>query len=488
MKVRPDRRLIDGGHFMSCRTGFGKKMLRARAILALLVFTFVILAPGGASSMSLTDENALGHKIIKLIRKAEPFVDDGEILTYVNEVGQRLVSQVGVTPYKFRFFVIDESVPNAFAVPGGNIFIYRGIIDMMSSEDELASILGHECGHIMAHHFQRSIDESKITSIGMLAGMIAGILLGAPGLAAGGMAASQTAALQYSREHEMEADLRGFGYLCKAGYNPEAMPEMMTTLLHHTWLETSNVPDYLETHPATEERVLYLKQLVKKEEASGKEVRKPPIGDFKVIQAVLIAGYADEEKARERFRKGIKNGDSIAVFGLGRLYFREQKWRQAVVELKKAARLMPYDPFVLSTLAEACRKTGKLQEAKTILESALAIDPASAVAHYRLALVLMDMGKNNEAIENLTRIESLAPTFPDIDYQLGVALGQTDKLGLAHFYLGCYYYHEDNSEAAISQFKMAKPLIADSPSKLRQTDAYLSELVPKKKKGFSLHL
>ena len=473
---------------MSCVKGLGKKILKARVILTLLIFTIVTLLPRGASPMTLSEENEIGHKIIKLIRKVEPVVEDGEILTYINEVGSRLVAQVGVTPYRFRFFVIDESVPNAFAIPGGNIFIYRGLIEMMSSEDELASILGHESGHIMARHFQRSIDEAKITTIGMIAGMVAGILLGAPGLVAGGAAASEMATLEHSREHEMEADLRGFGYVCMAGYNPEAMPAMMNTLLNHTWLDSSNVPNYLKTHPDTEERLLYLKDLVKKEKASGKEVRKPPVGDFRVIQAALIAGYSDEEEALERFRAGIKKGDSTAVYGLGRLYLREQKWREAVVELKKAARLMPYDPFVLSTLAEALRKTGKLQESKNILESALTLDPSSAVAHYRLALVLMDMGKKNEAIENLTRIEELAPTFPDIDYQLGVALGQTDKVGLAHFYLGCYYYHEDNSEAAISQFKMAKPLITDSPSKLRKTEDYLRELVPEKKKGFSLHL
>ncbi len=472
---------------MSFGKSFEKKMTKGQVILTLLVFTFVTLAPGWALPMTLSEENGLGRKTIKLIRKAEPFVEDGEVLTYVNEVGQRLVSQVGITPYKFRFFVIDESVPNAFAIPGGNVFIYRGIIEMMKSEDEMASILGHECGHIMARHFQRSIDEAKITGIAMLAAMIAGAFLGSPGLAAGGMAAGGTATLKYSREHEMEADLRGFGYLCKAGYNPEAMPAMMSTLLHRTWLENSNVPDYLATHPATEERVQYLKDLVKKEKASGKDLGKPPVGDFKVIQAALIAGYSDEDVALERFQSGIKKGDSTAVYGLGRLYLREQKWSEAVVELKKAARLMPDDPYVLSTFAESLRKTGKLREAKNVLESALAIDPSSAIAHYRLALVLIDMGEKTEAIENLTQIEELAPTFPDIDYQLGVALGQTDKLGLAHFYLGCYYYHEDNSDAAISQFKMAKKLITDSPSKLRKTDEYLSELIPKKK-GFSLHL
>ena len=110
------------------------------------------------------------------------------------------------------------------------------MIEMMSSEGELASILSHELAHIQARHLQRSIDEAKILSVGMIAGLVAGILLGAPGLAAGGMAASQTAALQYSRAHEMEADQCGFRYLCEAGYDPAAMPSMMQKLLDCTWL------------------------------------------------------------------------------------------------------------------------------------------------------------------------------------------------------------------------------------------------------------
>ena len=149
-----------------------------------------------------------------------PLVEDGEVLTYVRNVGNRVAKEVGITTYQFQFFVVDEPVPNAFAVPGGNIFIYRGLIEMMSSEGELASILSHELAHIQARHLQRSIDEAKILSVGMIAGMVAGILLGAPGLAAGGMAASQTAALQYSRAHEMEADQFGFRFLCAAGYDP----------------------------------------------------------------------------------------------------------------------------------------------------------------------------------------------------------------------------------------------------------------------------
>lgn len=464
----------------------GRKLKKGLIALTLFVFTFVILCPRGkVNAITLSEEKDLGKKFVMLIHKSMPFVEDGEVLTYVRNIGNRVAKQVGTTPYQFQFFVVDAPVPNAFAVPGGYIFIYRGLIELMTSEGELASILAHELGHITARHLQRSIDEAKILSVGMVAGVIAGILLGAPGLAVGGMAGSQTAALQYSRVHETEADMRGFGYLCEAGYDPSAMPSMMQKLLDCTWLQNSTIPSYLSTHPAVSERVQYLTEMVKKRKASSRKAVEPPSGDFQVMQATLIADYTDQAKAFDRFQEGIKKGDNAAVFGLGRLYLRQNQWSKAVEQLRQAAHLMPTSPFVLSTLGEAYHRIGKLQEAQNTLESALMIDPSSAIADFRLALVLMDMGKKDEALEHLMRIEELTPMFPEVDYQLGVILGQANKLGPAHFYLGRYYFHKDNKELAISHFKKAKSLITDSPSKIDEINEDLKELEPKKKGFFS---
>ncbi|MGA2938311.1 MAG: M48 family metalloprotease [Syntrophobacteraceae bacterium] len=462
----------------------GRKLKKGLIALTLFVFTLVILCPRGeVSAITLSEEKDLGKKFVGMIRKSMPLVEDGEVLTYVRNVGNRVAKEVGITTYQFQFFVVDETVPNAFAVPGGFIFIYRGLIEMMSSEGELASILSHELAHIQARHLQRSIDEAKIASVGMIAGVVAGILLGAPGLAAGGMAASQTAALQYSREHEMEADQFGFRFLCGAGYDPADMPSMMQKLLGCTWLQNSRIPSYLATHPALGERVQYLTEMVKKQKASSRKAVEPASGDFKVMQATLIADYTEQTKAFDRFQAEIKKGDNAAVFGLGRLYLRQNKWSEAVEQLRQAARLMPYSPFVLSTLGEAYHRVGKLQEAQNTLESALMIDPSASIADFRLALVLMDMGKKDEALEHLMRIEELAPMFPEVDYQLGVILGQADKLGPAHFHLGRYYFHKDNKELAISHFKKAKSLITDSPSKIEEINEDLKELEPPKKKG-----
>ncbi|MGA2401735.1 MAG: M48 family metalloprotease [Syntrophobacteraceae bacterium] len=471
---------------MSSPASCGRKIKKGLSVLILFIFTLVIVyPPGEVNAITLSEEKELGQKIVGLIRKSMPLVEDGEVLTYVRNIGNRVAKEVGITTYQFQFFVVDQSVPNAFAVPGGNIFIYRGLIEMMSSEGELASILSHELAHIQARHLQRSIDEAKILSIGMLAGLLAGIFLGAPGLAAGGMAASETAALQYSRAHEMEADQFGFRFLCAAGYDSADMPSIMHKLQQCTWLANSRVPSYLSTHPALEERVQYLSEMVKKQKTASKKAVAPVTGDFQVMQATLIAEYTDQAKAFDRFQAGVKKGDKTSVFGLGRLYLRQNKWSEAVEQLRQAARLMPSSTFVLSTLGDAYYRAGKMQEAQSTFESALIVDPSAAIAHYKLALVLMDMGKKDEALDHLMQIEELAPMFPDVDYQLGVVLGQANKLGLAHYHLGRYYLQKQNKELAIMHFKKAKSLITDSPSKIEDINEALKELEPKKKGFFS---
>ena len=459
-----------------------RKIKRGLTILVLSFFTLVfVLPPGEVRAITLSEEKELGKKVVGLVRRSMPLVEDGEVLTYVNNVGNRVAKEIGITTYRFTFFVVDEPIPNAFAVPGGNIFIYRGIIEMMSSEGELASILAHELAHIQARHLQRSIDEAKILSVGMVAGLVAGILLGAPGLAAGGMAASQTAALKYSRDHEMEADQYGFRFLCAAGYDPTNMPSIMQKLLPCTFLANSRIPSYLSTHPALAERVQYLDEMVKKQKASSGKTIQPATGDFRVVQTALIADYTEEAKAFDRFQADMKKGDKLALYGLGRLCLRQNKWSESVELLRQAAAQMPDSPLVLSTLGRAYHQAGKLQEAQSTLRSALMLDPSSSIAHYRLALVLMDMGKKDEALEHLMQIEGFAATFPDVDYYLGVVLGQDNKLGLAHYHLGRYYLHKGNLELAIMHLKKARSLITDSPTKIEDIDEALKELEPKKK-------
>ena len=470
---------------------FGRERKAAVAGLTALLFAAVLLIPSRLNAITLSEEKDMGRKVLEMIKKRLPLVEDGEVLTYVRSVGNRVAKQIGTTPYQFQFFVIDSPVPNAFAVPGGYIFIYRGIIEMMSSEGEMASIIGHELAHIQARHIQRQIAEAKVLSVASLAGMLAGILLGmgggasglGPALVAGSAAGGQSAALKYSREHEMEADQLGFRFFCDAGYDPSDMPSIMHKMDQQKWTGNSSIPGYLATHPALGERVLYLDDMVKKKKANSAKPVQTTTGDFQVMQAALIADHTDPAKALERFQIGVKNGDKVSVFGLGRFYLREDKCEEAAVQLREAARLMPSSPYVLSTLGSAYHRIGKLQEAQRTFQSALILDPSASIVHYRLALVLEELGQTKEAVEHLMEIEELAPMFPEVDYQLGVTLGQLNNLGLAHYHLGRYYLHKLNYELALMHFQKAKGYILDSPNKIEEINLILKELEKRKKQS-----
>ncbi|MCE5332978.1 MAG: M48 family metalloprotease [Desulfobacteraceae bacterium] len=459
------------------------------AAMTAFLFALTLLCPAEKShGLTLSEEKETGRKVLQMVRQKMSLVEDGEVLNYVRSIGSRIAKQVGITPYQYKFFVRDPTVPNAFAVPGGYIFIFRGMIEMMSSEGELASILAHEISHIQARHIQRQIDENKIWGTASLVGMVAALLLGGgggagPALAVGSVAAGQTAALQFSRTHEMEADQMGFRFYSDAGYDPSEMSSMMHKLDQLKWLPSARIPSYLSTHPALGERVQYLDEMANKQKtASGKSKLKPTVGDFQLMQATLTANYSDPAKALERFQVGEKKGEKAAVFGLGRLYLREDRPAEALKQLQEAARLMPTSPFVLSALGAAYHRAGKLNEAKRALETALTIDPSASIAHYRLAMVYQDEGKRSEALELLMRIEELAPMYPEVDYQLGIVMGQVNKLGLAHYYLGRYYLHKMNWPLAMMHFKKAKSLITDSPVKIEEVNLVIRELEKQKAK------
>jgi beta-barrel assembly-enhancing protease len=454
--------------------------------LSWLIVSFLgtnLLLPRNSIAITRGDEETVGREILDLVRMRLSLVEDGEVLTYVQAVGNRIVKELGPAPYQYQFFVINQSVPNAFAVPGGYIFIYRGLIEMMASEGELAGILSHELGHIQARHYQRRAEQSRILNVASLAGVLAAILIGAKSgggagtqaLAMGSLAGAQTLELQYSRENEEEADQLGLRYLCSAGYPAKDMVSVMQRMNQAQWMVNSNIPSYLSTHPALTERIQYLQDLIQKPEYQTKSKNSSNLGDFSIMQASLVAEYAEPKAAQDRFLAGIRRGDVAATYGLGRLYLRQGRAAEALPYLQDAVRQDSGSPFILSTLGDAYLKLGKLNEAQRVLQTALLLDPSSPVVHYRLALVLKDLGQREEALQHFQRIEEWAPAFPDIDNNLGILFGQMNQMGLAHFHLGRYYLHKHRWDLAVFHYKKAKALITDSPQKLQEIDRGLKE-------------
>lgn len=453
-------------------------------ILLYCAFVNLFLNPNLASALDLSDEKELGRKVLEQVKKQMRLIDDGEIVTYVQSVGNRIVKQLGTTLYDYQFFVVDAPAVNAFAVPGGYVFVYRGLIEILQSEGELASIISHELAHIQARHIERRMQHGRMATVATLVGALASAFLGLPGNAAGAvmmgtMAGSQSMQLKYSRENEEEADELGFRFLRDAGYDPGDMVKAMQALGKNRFNSSGGVPSYLSTHPLTSERIQYLQVMVdnyRKDHPDTVVKNSTSDKEFNLMRAALVSEYSDPRIAEQKFKTELNRGRDASAYGLGRLYLREGQMDEAITYLRQAAGRHPDSPMVLSTLGSAYYQTGQLTEAQSVLQSALLLDSSSTSAKLRLALVLKELGKREEALQNLQQIEKFAPSFPEIDYHLGVLLGQMNQVGRAHYHLGRYHQQKNDFAAASFHYNKARTLLAGDARLLAEIDEQLKDM------------
>jgi beta-barrel assembly-enhancing protease len=463
----------------------------ALAFLLIVVLWEVLGQVSEGRALSISDEKVLGRRILEEVREQLPLVNDGEVLTYIQSVGNRVTRQLTDTPFQYQFFLINEATPNAFAIPGGYIFIYRGLISMMTSEGELAGILSHEIGHIQARHISHRIEQSKILNVAAIVATLAGVFLGGGGdasraLATGAMAGVKSLELKYSRDDEEEADRLGFHYLVSAGYDAQDMVGVMRKMNRMHWQSDSRIPSYLLTHPALAERVGYLETMVEKEQTrDSRPSRQSPLGDFPLMQAALVGKYESPEVALDRLHalQRQKDFSTVAAYGLGCLYLRQGRVEQAVTQLREVASQKANSPMVLSSLGAAYFQQGQLQEAKKVLTTALLLDPNSPAIHFHLASVFREQGQPQEALLHLRKAEQLAPMLPEIDYHLGVLLGQTQEYGLAHYHLGHYYAYQKDWKLAKFHYEKALRLLSHSPAVVDELEEELKKIDREKYKA-----
>ena len=201
-----------------------------RARRALLVVGVVLLASAAAPhahAMSDKQEVELGRQINAEIVQTMGVYNNPELQEYVSSVGQKLAKAGNRPNLEYTFTVLDTEDVNAFAIPGGFIYISRGILPYLSSEAELAAVLGHEIGHVTARHASRQQTQGTLAGI---AGIATAVLTGQPALAQLTNVAGEAVVRGYGRDMELEADRLGAEYLARTGYDPQAMIRVITTL------------------------------------------------------------------------------------------------------------------------------------------------------------------------------------------------------------------------------------------------------------------
>ena len=206
------------------------------------------------SLVSEAQEVQIGRQSAEQIRQTMSMVDDPELQQYVSDLGQKLAADSERPDLPWSFSVVDDPTPNAFALPGGFIYVTRGMLNLMNNEAELALVLGHEIAHVTARHSVAQISRAQLAQLGLGLGMIL-IPEARPfgDLAGLGM---NLLMLKYGRDAEREADELGFGYAQQQNYDVSQMGNVFESLGRMSDLEgQSPLPSWFATHPAPEERV-----------------------------------------------------------------------------------------------------------------------------------------------------------------------------------------------------------------------------------------
>jgi predicted Zn-dependent protease len=210
--------------------------------------------------ISEAQELEIGRSTAAEVRQSIGLVDDRELQSYVQRVGATLASTSHRPALPWTFGVVDDPTPNAFALPGGYIFLTRGMMNLMNSEAELAAVLGHEIGHVTARHSVTAISRQQLAQLGLGLG---GVLFPATqpfGQAIG--AGLDLLFLKHGRDAERQADELGFDYALAHDFAVREMVDVFTALQRAGDEQRSPLPSWLSTHPAPAERIELVKQRI----------------------------------------------------------------------------------------------------------------------------------------------------------------------------------------------------------------------------------
>ncbi|MEW5947455.1 MAG: M48 family metalloprotease [bacterium] len=269
--------------------------------------------------LSESEEIDLGKRVADMLASRYGVVEDPGWNERVQRLGSALVSVSERTDIEYHFIILDTELINAVAVPGGYVFVTRGLIELTSDDDELASVIAHEVVHIARKH---GVISYKKSMRNMMYSLVVTLLARDPGpMLAAGMIA-QARMETYGRKAEVEADRVGLSYMALAGYEPTAFLRFLDKMLLNEYRRPNLLEDYFEEHPPTDERIEMIEGLVR---AMGID---PAAGRGYKIRSRVIA----EEKCGEggRCYGVVRGGDlEIMVFadggGEGSPYERAQK-------------------------------------------------------------------------------------------------------------------------------------------------------------------
>jgi predicted Zn-dependent protease len=455
---------------------------RQTIMLCSVVFLLVqSLMPANVMGITIKEEEELSREFLKVIEKRYELIRDPLITGYVNTVGKNILATMPPQPFAYHFYVVKQHVYNAFATPAGHIFINSGLLEALEREDELAGILAHEIAHVVCRHISQNIDRAPKIGLATLAGIAAGIFLGVGGTAAlgnavaiGSIAAGQSVSLAFSREDELQADQLALDYLYKAGYGAEGLLSSLKKLRSKQWFGTEQVPDYLMTHPASEERMAFIDSWIERNELPPGSKRADNQNEFLLVKTTLQGKYGDEQTSMPALQSRVQASpdDPLANYGYALALAKAGNRKTALDYMKKALEKEALNPYMLKELGRIYFLDGQYEKARKVLEGAISLTPNDTEGRFYLARSYMELDQLQDAADAFHSLQVKDPDNKETYLFLGNIYGQQDKLGEAHYYLGIYHKMSRHWKTAAIHLNKALQYTTD-PKKKEELEAML---------------
>ncbi|VVE45881.1 peptidase M48 [Pandoraea horticolens] len=434
------------------------------------------LGQSSASDLSPAMERKLGERVMREIRADPDYLSDLLLSDYVNALGSKLVSatrKVGLdASQSFEFFVVRDPAINAFSLPGGFIGINTGLIVTTRTESELASVVGHETGHVLQHHIARMLGQQSQNSWIALGGLLLGLLAGigarssdlGMGIAMGGQGLAVDRQLRFSRDAEREADRVGFQLLQAAGFDTYAMPTFFERLQRADSINEAGVPEYVRTHPLTTDRIADM--LNRSRNAGYRQPEQSPEYVFVRARSLVLQQKSASDFATivDAQRTAIRSQTAPSVAGawyaVALAEFKQHRWEPAREALEKSRAAFggtgPGTPSLAVLASDIARSSGHAQEALQVATQARAAFPLSQAADMAYADALVASQRIPEATKFLQAQVERYRGEPIWWRALAGAWAAGGKQARQHAALAEQYALQGQWMAAISQLKLAR--------------------------------
>ncbi|WP_018953010.1 M48 family metalloprotease [Thioalkalivibrio sulfidiphilus] len=443
---------------------------RPPALLSLLILALVWLSWPAQAELNLPEmgdpssalispgqEQQLGRTLLREVRRTLPLDHDPLINSYVQSLGQRLVSSTPDAHPYFSFLVVDDPRINAFAMPGGIIGLNTGLITAARNEAEVAAVIAHEIAHVTQRHLARMYAGSSridlATGLAVLAGIIASAYDPNVGQAAiiGGLAAGTQARINHTRANEQEADRIGIAILAAAEYDPRAMPGFFERMMMLSRANPDSVPEFLRTHPVTANR---LSDSQSRAEQYPRDGYREDSLEFRVIQARINARQDPGQTIAEHTR-GRDRDDPVSRYGYATALLARGDTQGAVRALD-GLNDEQIPRVALNLLqAEIAQRDNRPDEAVRILARLNDLYPRHlpVVHHYADALLL-----TGEPLRAITVIDSLlneGREEPGLLHLKARAADQAGQRAVSQETMAEYYFYLGQYGESLHQLELA---------------------------------